>query len=104
MESADCGYVCHRRSRNLANELSRRPRVHEGRRPGSADGFPGVGLGGGPITPDSLNNGEAPFPEFHDVYIERERLLYDQHHDNFPEGTVLVKELALTQKGKYPDG
>ena len=27
---------------------------------------------GGPITPNSLNHGEAPFPEFHDVYIERE--------------------------------
>src|SRR5215467_9754776 len=59
---------------------------------------------GGPITPDSLNNGEAPFPEFHDVYIRREDLLYYQHHGNFAEGTVLVKELVLTQKGKYPDG
>src|SRR4051812_43004418 len=59
---------------------------------------------GGPITPNSLNNGEAPFPEFHDVYIERENLLYYQHHGNFPEGTVLVKELVLTQKGKYADG
>jgi hypothetical protein len=59
---------------------------------------------GGPITPNSLNNGEAPFPEFHDVYIERENLLYYQHHGIFPEGTVLVKELVLTQKGKYADG
>ena len=59
---------------------------------------------GGPITPNSLNNGEAPFPEFHDVYIERENLLYYQHHGDFPEGTVLVKELVLAQKGKYPDG
>jgi len=59
---------------------------------------------GGPITPNSLNGGEAPFPEFHDVYIERENLLYYQQHGNFPEGTVLVKELVLAQKGKYPDG
>ena len=59
---------------------------------------------GGPITPNSLNNGEAPFPEFHDVYIKRENLLYYQQHGNFPEGTVLVKELVLAQKGKYPDG
>src|SRR5262245_16896359 len=59
---------------------------------------------GGPITPNSLNGGEAPFPEFHDVYIERENLLYYQHHGNFPDGTVLVKELVLAQKGKYPDG
>ena len=59
---------------------------------------------GGPITPNSLNGGEAPFPEFHDVYIERENLLYYQQHGNFPEGTVLVKELVLAQNGKYPDG
>jgi hypothetical protein len=57
---------------------------------------------GGPITPNSLNGGEAPFPEFHDVYIERGNLLYYQHHGSFPEGTVLVKELVLTQKRKIP--
>ena len=57
---------------------------------------------GGPITPNSLNGGEAPFPEFHDVYIERENLLYYQHHGNFPDGTVLVKELVLDPKGKIP--
>ena len=59
---------------------------------------------GGPITPNALNGGEAPFPEFHDVYIEREHFRYYQEHGYFPEGTVLVKELLLTQKGKYPDG
>jgi hypothetical protein len=59
---------------------------------------------GGPITPNSLNGGEAPFPEFHDVYLERNNLLYYRQHGNFPDGTVLVKELVLTQKGKYPDG
>jgi hypothetical protein len=104
MESANCGCVCHYGSRNLANKLSQRPRVHERRRPGSADGISGVGLHGGPITPNSLNGGEAPFPEFHDVYIKRENLLYYQHHGTFPDGTVLVKELVLAQKGKYPDG
>ena len=59
---------------------------------------------GGPVTPNALNGGEAPFPEFHDVYIERENLQYYQQHGNFPEGTVLVKELVLAQNGKYPDG
>jgi hypothetical protein len=37
-------------------------------------------------------------PEFHDAYIERENLLYYQHHGDFPEGTALVKEIVLTQK------
>ena len=59
---------------------------------------------GGPVTPNNLNGGEAPFPEFHDVYIERQNLQYYQQHGKFPDGTVLVKELALAQKGKYPDG
>jgi hypothetical protein len=59
---------------------------------------------GGPITPNGLNNGKAEFPEFHSVYVERENFHYYQKHGDFPEGTVLVKELALTQPGKYPDG
>lgn len=59
---------------------------------------------GGPITPNALNDGNAPFPEFHDVYVEPENFRYYQQHGNFPEGTVLVKELVLTQAGKYPDG
>ena len=35
----------------------------------------GSGSSWGPITPNSLNGGEVPFPEFHDVYIERKNLL-----------------------------
>ncbi len=31
---------------------------------------------GGPITPNGLNDGDAPFPEFHDVYIEKENFRY----------------------------
>jgi hypothetical protein len=50
---------------------------------------------GGPITPDGLNNGKALFPEFHFVYVEPENFRHYQQHGNFPEGTVLVKELVL---------
>src|SRR5215469_11143506 len=59
---------------------------------------------GGPITPNGLNNGQAQFPEFHSVYVERENFHFYQKHGDCTEGTVLVKELALTQSGKYPDG
>jgi len=59
---------------------------------------------GGPITPNGLNQGKAQFPEFHSVYIESENVRFYQKHGNFPDGTVIVKELALTQPGKYPDG
>src|SRR5215469_9512641 len=59
---------------------------------------------GGPITPNRLNNGKALFPEFHNVYVEPENFRYYREHGIFPEGTVLVKELVLTQPGNYPDG
>lgn len=59
---------------------------------------------GGPITPNKLNDGAAQFPEFHNVYIERENLRYYQKNGKFPEGTVMVKELVLTQVGEHPDG
>lgn len=59
---------------------------------------------GGPITPNGLNDGNAPFPEFHSVYIEKENLRYYQKNGKFPEGTVMVKELSLAQVGEHSDG
>jgi Cytochrome P460 len=47
---------------------------------------------GGPLTPNGLNNGKAPFPEFHDVYIQQANLRFYQAHGSFPEGTVIVKQ------------
>jgi Cytochrome P460 len=59
---------------------------------------------GGPVTPNALNNGKALFPEFHNVYVEPENYRYFQQHGMFPDGTVLVKELVLTETGTHPDG
>jgi hypothetical protein len=59
---------------------------------------------GGPITPNGLNDGHAPFPEFHSVYIEKENFRYYQKNGKFPEGTVMVKELALVQGAGHSDG
>ncbi len=59
---------------------------------------------GGPVTPNGLNGGQALFPEFHNVYVELDNFRSYQENGKFPEGTVLVKELVLTQVGKYPDG
>src|SRR6516225_9562666 len=42
---------------------------------------------GGTITPNALNDGNAQFPEFHNVYVEPENFRYCQKHGNFPEGT-----------------
>jgi hypothetical protein len=56
---------------------------------------------GSPVTPNGLNNGNAPFPEFHSVYIELENFRYYQQNGRFPEGTVIVKELSHVQAGKH---
>jgi hypothetical protein len=49
---------------------------------------------GTPLTPNDMNNGNAPFPEFHNVYIEPVAWQHYKSTGNFPEGTTLVKELV----------
>jgi Cytochrome P460 len=56
---------------------------------------------GFPVTRNGLNNGSAPFPEFHSVYIELENFRYYQQNGRFPEGTAIVKELSRMQAGKH---
>lgn len=50
---------------------------------------------GSPLTPNSLNGGEAPFPEFHTVYIDPESWQHWKDTGEFREGTMLAKELTL---------
>lgn len=59
---------------------------------------------GSPLTPNALNNGAAPFPEFHNVYMEP--AAYDEYKRTgvFPEGTIMFKELQLTTEAQLPDG
>ena len=59
---------------------------------------------GSPLTPNGLNDGKAGFPEFHNVYIQPEAYRVYRKTGAFPEGTILLKELQLTQPGTYPDG
>ena len=49
---------------------------------------------GTPITPNDLNPPEAPFPEFHNVYIDPKAFRHYKKTGNFPQGTVLIKELV----------
>lgn len=49
---------------------------------------------GTPLTPNALNNGEAPFPEFHQVYIDPVSWRHWRDTGEFREGTVLAKELV----------
>lgn len=59
---------------------------------------------GAPLTPHALNDGAAGFPEFHNVYIEPAAYDYYVKHGNWPEGTMMVKELQLTKEGTFDDG
>jgi hypothetical protein len=63
---------------------------------------------GTPLTPNALNDGKAPFPEFHNVYFEPSAFAHWKKHGKFPEGTQIAKELVLIRsKDKdemHPDG
>jgi len=59
---------------------------------------------GAPLTPNGLNNGKANFPEYHHVYIEPKNVEAYLKTGEFPEGTVIVKELTRVLKPTFPDG
>jgi len=59
---------------------------------------------GSPLTPNALNGGQAGFPEFHNVYIEPGSYEIYKRTNEFPEGTILFKELQLTLPGQEADG
>ena len=48
---------------------------------------------GTPLTPNDMNGGDAPFPEFHSVYINTMAWQAYKRTGKFPDGTVVVKEL-----------
>ena len=56
---------------------------------------------GTPLTPNALNEGQAPFPEFHIVYIDPVSWEHYKKTGKFREGTVIAKELTLV---RAPDG
>ena len=51
---------------------------------------------GTPLTPHDLNPPEAPFPEFHAVYIDPVSWGIYKKTGKFRDGTVMVKELVLS--------
>lgn len=59
---------------------------------------------GAPLTPNGLNNGKANFPEYHHVYIEQKNVDAYLKTGEFPEGTVIVKELTRVLDPTFPDG
>jgi hypothetical protein len=71
---------------------------------------------GAPLTPEGLNNGKyncdaagknctrSNFPEYHHVYIEQKNVDVYLKTGDFPEGTVIVKELTRVLDPAFPDG
>ncbi len=49
---------------------------------------------GTPLTPNDLNPPEAPFPDFHNVYIHPSDFDHWKRTGMFPDGTVIMKELV----------
>ena len=48
---------------------------------------------GTPVTPNDMNAGKAPFPEFHNVYIRPADWAHFKKTGAFQDGTMLIKEL-----------
>ncbi|MCP5084076.1 MAG: cytochrome P460 family protein [Alphaproteobacteria bacterium] len=53
---------------------------------------------GTPLTPNALNDGKAPFPEFHNVYIEPSAFAHWKKTGKFANGTQIAKELVLIRQ------
>ena len=49
---------------------------------------------GTPLTPHDMNNGKANFPEFHSVYIDPVSWAHWKKTGEFPEGTIMIKEMT----------
>ena len=59
---------------------------------------------GSPLTPNALNGGEAPFPEYHNVYVQPQAFRAYKETGEWPEGTIMFKELQLVRNGDSADG
>ena len=59
---------------------------------------------GSPLTPNDMNDGEASFPEFHEVYMDPESFAHYEKTGKFRDGTVLVKELSSVGSKEAPSG
>ncbi len=59
---------------------------------------------GTPLTPNDMNKGNAPFPEFHNVYIDPSSWAAYKKTGKFPDGTTLVKELIDVGSKRAPSG
>lgn len=58
---------------------------------------------GAPLTPNALNGGNAPFPEYHNVYVEPTAFAAYEATGKWPEGTQIAKELTTIYENNNDD-
>ena len=56
------------------------------------------------VTPNDMNDGEASFPEFHEVYMDPESFAHYEKTGKFRDGTVVIKELSSVGSKEAPSG
>jgi len=61
---------------------------------------------GSPLTPNALNGGAAGFPEYHNVYVQPKAFESFRKTGEWPEGTMMIKELQLVKSDdtNFEDG
>ncbi|MCP5246237.1 MAG: cytochrome P460 family protein [Burkholderiales bacterium] len=59
---------------------------------------------GSPLTPNDMNDGKAAFPEFHNVYIDPVSWTHWKTAGEFPDETIIVKELVGVGSKKAVSG
>jgi hypothetical protein len=59
---------------------------------------------GAAVTPHELNNGHAPFPGIHYLYIEPTAFEHYLRTGEFRDGTMLAKELVAIESREAPSG
>lgn len=59
---------------------------------------------GAPLTPNDMNDGEAPFPEFHNTYMDPDSFAHVEKTGEYRDGTVLVKELLAVGSKEQTSG
>jgi hypothetical protein len=59
---------------------------------------------GTPITPNDMNGGKASFPDFHNVYVNPKAWAAYRKTGEFPDGTVVIKELVSVATKKATSG
>lgn len=58
---------------------------------------------GAPLTPNALNGGSAPFPEFHNVYVEPSAFDHWAATGTWAEGSQIAKELVMVRTNDTTD-